>query len=352
VSLLAPYRLGSLPLQNRIAMAPMTRSRAIGGVPNELMRDYYAQRATAGLLITEGTAPSPNGLGYSRIPGLYSPEQVAGWRVVTDAVHQAGGRIFAQIMHTGRISHALNMPKGARILAPSAVAASGTQYTDQEGPQPFPTPEAMSADDVQTTREEFVSSAKNAIAAGFDGVELHGANGYLLAQFMHPHTNRRIDNYGGNIENRGRFVVEVAQAVAAAIGPERTAIRFSPFNTYNDLPAYDDDGAQHIAVAGALRGFAFMHVIQNPHEKFGETLQAMREAFGGPLMLNGGFDKASAEAALAAGRADLISFGRPFIANPDFVARLEKNAPLAEASPALFFSAGREGYLDFPLHGA
>jgi N-ethylmaleimide reductase len=348
MNLYSPLRLGRLELPNRIVMAPMTRSRAIGGVPNSLMRDYYGQRASAGLIITEGTAPSPNALGYARIPGLFSAAQVAGWRAVTDHVHAAGGRIFAQIMHTGRITHPRNLPAGARTLAPSAVASAGTMYTDEEGPQPMPVPEVMTEADIRDTRNEFVTGAKHAIDAGFDGIELHGANGYLLEQFLNPHTNRREDAYGGSVEHRARFVIEVAQACAEVLGPDRVGIRLSPFNTFNDLPVHDEVVAQYTTLARALRGLLYAHVLRNPNEGFPKALAAIREGFGGPIMMNGGFDAEQAEAAIAGGQADLVSFGRPFIANPDLVSRMQSKQPLAAPDPSTFYTPGERGYSDYP----
>ncbi len=348
MDLFSPYRLGSLELKNRVVMAPMTRSRAIGSVPNDLMRDYYVQRASAGLTITEGTAPAPNALGYARIPGLFSTEQTAGWRVVTDAVHAAGGRIVAQLMHVGRVAHPLNLPPGARIVAPSAVRAEGSMWTDQEGPQPHPEPVAMNEDDLADARGAFVLAAKNAVAAGFDGVELHGANGYLLEQFLHPHANRRTDAYGGSVDARARYVVEVAAAAADAIGAERVGIRLSPYNTFNDLPPHAEVHAQYEALARALRGLLYVHVVASQNDAFSATLDSIRGAFGGPVILNGGFDAERAKAALAGGRADLISFGRPFIANPDLVERMRRGVELATPQPQTFYTPGREGYVDYP----
>ena len=210
--------LGGVTLQNHLVMAPMTRSRAINNVPNELIAQYYAQRASAGLIVTEGTSPSPNGLGYARIPGIFSDEQIAGWRRVTEAVHARGGRIFVQLMHTGRVSHALNLPAGARVLAPSAIAAAGEMYTDADGMKPLPVPEAMTDADITAAVAEFAQAATNAVAAGFDGIELHSANGYLLEQFIRPSSNQRTDRYGGTIGNRVRFLLEVVDATVAAIG--------------------------------------------------------------------------------------------------------------------------------------
>jgi N-ethylmaleimide reductase len=348
MKLFCPFQLGPLQLPNRVVMAPMTRSRAVGALPNELMRTYYAQRASAGLVITEGVAPSPNGLGYARIPGLYSRAQIERWREITDAVHAAGGRIFVQLMHTGRIAHPLNQPEGARIVAPSAVRAAGTMYTDQQGPQPHPEPEEMSADDVRAARDEFAQAARNAIDAGFDGIELHAANGYLLEQFLHPHTNRRTDAYGGSVAHRARFVVEVVEASASAIGAERVGIRLSPYNTFNDLPIHDEVDAQYSMLAASLRGLAYVHLVANAHPGFGPLAERIRVEYGGPLILNGGYDLARANADVEAGRAALISFGRPFIANPDLVARFQHGAELATPRAELFYTPGAEGYVDYP----
>lgn len=348
MKLFSPLRLGRLELPNRVVMAPMTRSRAIGGVPNDLMREYYTQRTTAGLIVTEGIAPSPNALGYARIPGLFAAAQVEGWRAVTSSVHEGGGRILAQLMHTGRIGHPHNLPSGARVLAPSAVRAEGTMWTDRGGAQPMPEPEAMTAAELVEARAEFVTAAKNAIEAGFDGIELHGANGYLLEQFLHPHTNRRQDAHGGSVEKRARFVIEVADACGEAIGRDRVAIRLSPFNTYNDLPTHDEVEAQYTTLARGLRGLLYVHLVASADPGFAKAAVAVHEAFGGPVMLNGGFDGERAEAALAEGRADLVSFGRPFIANPDLVVRLKNGATLAAPEPSTFYTPGAQGYVDYP----
>lgn len=348
MSLFTPFALGPIQLDHRVVMAPMTRSRALGGVPNDLVRDYYAQRAPGGLLITEGTAPSPNGLGYARIPGLFSPEQVRGWRAVTDAVHAAGGRIVAQLMHVGRIGHPDNLPAGARLLAPSAVRAEGTMWTDASGPQPHPEPQAMSADEVRAAIQEFASAARNAREAGFDAVELHGANGYLLEQFLNPHTNRRTDEYGGDVARRARFVLEAVDAAAAAIGRDRVAIRLSPYNTFNDLPIYDETEAQYLELARALRGVLYVHLVQSRHAGYAAAEEGIRRAYGGPIVLNGGFDRDSAETAISQGRADLISFGRPYIANPDLVRRLREGSPLATPDHTTFYTPGATGYTDYP----
>ncbi len=257
--------LGLQTLQNHLVMAPMTRCRATDNIPTALMVEYYAQRATAGLIITEGTSPSPNGLGYPRIPGIFSPAQIAGWKAITDAVHAGGAKIFIQFMHCGRIAHPLNLPAGARMLAPSAVAAAGEMYTDAEGMKPHPVPQAMTEADIKATIAEFVQAAKNAVAAGFDGIELHGANGYLLEQFIRPNTNQRTDGYGGAIENRARFVLEVADAVTGVIGKDKVGIRLSPFGVFNDMPIYDAMEADYTYLAEQLnaRGLVYIHLVDH-----------------------------------------------------------------------------------------
>lgn len=348
MTLFTPFSLGKLTLRNRIVMAPMTRSRAIGNVPNDAMALYYEQRASAGLIITEAISPSPNGLGYARIPGLFNAEQTRGFRAVTTRVHARGGAIFAQLMHVGRIAHPLNLPKGARVLAPSAVRASGDMYTDAQGLQPFATPEAMSLADIEQAKQEFVRAAQNAIEAGFDGVELHGANGYLLEQFLHPGTNQRTDAYGGGDAQRNRFVIETAQAVAEAIGRERVGIRISPYNTFNDMPRREDAVLAYADLARALRGLAYIHVVGSDHPRFAETLAAIRRELAGPIILNGGLDRERAEQVLREGQAELVSFGRPFISNPDFVERTAQQAALAEPDPSTFYTPGVEGYTDYP----
>ncbi len=347
-SLFQPYTLGSLALTNRIVMAPMTRCRAIENVPNALMAEYYGQRASAGLIISEGVAPSPNGLGYARIPGLFSDAQVAAWRQVTDAVHAKGGKIFAQLMHTGRIGHPANMPAGAELLAPSAVAAAGTMWTDSDGMQAHPAPRAMTLQDIENAQSEFVQAAANAVAAGFDGVELHSANGYLLEQFINPTVNQRTDEYGGSVEKRARFLLEVAEKVCAQIGSERVGVRVSPHSTFNDMGSYDEIEAQYVYIASALSRLkiAYLHTLRGPHVAK-STLEAVRGAFEGPFMLNGGYNGEQACDDIDAKRADLISFGSAFISNPDLVQRLQSGAELAAANPDLFYTPGADGYTDY-----
>ncbi|MDE3245994.1 MAG: alkene reductase [Acidobacteriota bacterium] len=347
--------LGPLKLKNHLVMAPMTRSRAIGNIPNDLMAEYYGQRANAGMIITEGTSPSPNGLGYPRIPGIFSQAQVAGWKLTTQAVHSQGGKIFVQLMHCGRIGHALNLPAGARILAPSGVAAAGEMYTDAEGLKPHPVPEAMTEADIRATIEEFAQAAKNAVAAGFDGIELHGANGYLLEQFLRPSSNQRTDRYGGSIEHRARFVLEVAEAEIQAIGKEKVGIRLSPFGVFNDMPLYDAMESEYAWLAEQLdaRGLAYIHLVD--HSGMGappvpdSMKAAFRSAFKGKLILSGGYDAARAESDLASGRCDLVAVGVPFLANPDLISRWTTGAPLNAPDMGTFYTPGPKGYADYPI---
>jgi N-ethylmaleimide reductase len=351
--------LGSLTLANHIVMAPMTRSRAIGNIPNDMIAEYYAQRASAGLIITEGTSPSPNGLGYARIPGIYSAEQIEGWKKTTSAVHAKGGKIFIQLMHTGRISHGANMPEGAEIIAPSSVAAAGDMWTDSEGMVPNATPREMTTADIKASIQEFVQAGKNAVEAGFDGIELHGANGYLIEQFLSARSNQRTDEYGGSVENRARFLLEIAAGSIAAIGADKVALRLSPFGAAGDLlPHADDNHDLYVYLASKLNelGLVYLHLVD--HSGMGApavpaaTVDAIRELFKGTLILCGSYTANSAEADLESGKADLIAFGRPFIANPDLVERLKTGAELAQFDPATLYAPSingfEEGYIDYP----
>ena len=334
----------------------MTRSRAIGGLPNELMAKYYAQRAAAGLLITEGTSPSPNGLGYPRIPGIFSDAQQEGWRGVTDAVHEAGGRIFIQLMHTGRVSHPANLPEGGELLAPSAVPLTETgMWVDAEmGEEAIPTARAMTGAEVEEAVEEYADAARRAVDAGFDGVEIHGANGYLIQQFLHPHTNRRSDEWGGSPEARSRFALEVARSVSDAVGGERVGIRLSPYGVFNEMPLYEGIDEAYVELARRLGeiGLVYLHLVN--HSSMGapahppELQPALREAFDGAFVLSGGYDRERAEADLDAGNGELVAFGRPFLANPDLVSRLGADADLNEPRPNFFYTPGPEGYIDYP----
>ena len=353
---LSPYKLGNLPLKNRIVMAPMTRSRAIGNIPNKLMAEYYQQRASAGLIITEGVSPSPNGLGYARIPGLFSDEQVEGWKEVTDAVHGRGGKIFAQLMHTGRIAHSNNLPAGAKVLAPSSVHASGLMWTDQDGMLEHSTPEGMDLEEIESTKAEYVRAARNAVVAGFDGIELHGANGYLLEQFLSPHSNQRTDHYGGTLENRARFVLEVAREISDAIGTDKTAIRLSPYGVFNEMPHYNEIDATYAHLARELDkiGIAYIHLVDHSSGGAPEVplsiKKTIRDAFKNTIILTGGYTMSDAERDVNSGLADLVGFGKPFISNPDLVDRFKKNFPLnIKMDASTFYTPGSKGYTDYPV---
>jgi N-ethylmaleimide reductase len=351
--LFSPYKLGHITLKNRIVMAPMTRSRAAGNIPNEMMAEYYSQRADAGLLITEGTSPSPNGLGYARIPGLFNRDQLNGWRKVTDAVHKKSGNIVVQLMHTGRVSHPLNMPAHAKIISSSAEALKGEIWTDQKQMQPFPVPQEMSLDDIHDTIEEFGKSAQFAIEAGFDGVELHSANGYLIEQFINPTVNKRNDQYGGTIENRIRFVLEIAQKTADAVGGEKVGIRVSPYGVSNGLALYDEIDETYSLMAQKLSGIGlvYMHVVD--HSALGappvhpSVKTAIRTNFKGTLILSGGYDALKAEQDIKESKCDLVAFGRYFISNPDLVSKLKDGLKLQDADSNTFYTPGAKGYIDY-----
>jgi len=353
--LFQPFTLGDIELKNRVVMAPLTRSRAINNVPNDLMKTYYSNRAGAGLIITEGTSPSPNGLGYPRIPGMFSSEQMDGWKMITDAVHEKDGKIFIQLMHTGRIGHPLNLIDGAEILAPSAIQADGKMHTDQEGEQPHPTPRAMTKQDIEEAINEHVSSAQKAIFnSGFDGVEIHAANGYLLNQFINPDSNQRTDEYGGSIENRVRFVLEVARAMVAEIGADKVGIRVSPYVVMNDLSVYDEITATYKYLASELKkiGLVYIHIVDHEsmgaHEVPDSVKQTIRESFGGNIILSGGYNAERAEKDLQADKGELVAFGRAFIANPDLVKRMKTGTELNEPNQDTFYTPGAEGYTDYP----
>ncbi|MER5872246.1 alkene reductase [Streptomyces sp. NPDC002044] len=346
-----PVRIAGGILSNRIAVAPMTRSRAgAGGVANALVTEYYTQRASAGLIITEGVQPSVVGQGYPFTPGLHSAEQIAAWREVTDSVHAAGGRIFAQLMHAGRIGHPSLLPDGLIPVAPSAVAAQGQLFTG-EGMKDFVTPHELTGAEVRATIADFAQAARNAVEAGFDGVELHGANGYLIHQFLAPGTNRRTDEWGGTTENRVRFAVEVVKAVAAAIGAERTGLRVSPGNAYNDI-SEPDPRPVYEALVKEINGIglAYLHVTEHGPE-VRETTLALRKQFDGPLVLNPATEGPTDHRALTLiedGTADLLAFGALFLANPDLPDRLRTEGPYNTPDPATFFGGDARGYTDYP----
>lgn len=350
--MLTPYAKGALKLKNHLVMAPMTRSRAIDNLPNELMAAYYAQRAGAGLIITEGTAPSPNALGYARIPGIYSREQTNAWKTVTSAVHANGAKIFLQLMHTGRIGHPANLPAGARLVGPSKIKAAGEIWTDALGQQAYPEPEALTAEGIDAVIAEFVSAAHNAIEAGFDGVELHGANGYLVEQFLNPHVNNRTDTYGGNVENRARLAIRIVQEMAAAIGAGRVGVRFSPYSTLGDLPPYAEQEVHETYALLAREldksGIAYLHIGVSaiiPQQ----TFDVIRDGFKGTIILCNGLTPETAETALHAGFADLIAFGRAFLANPDLDKRIAAAAALNQPDFNTLYTPGPVGYTDYPV---
>jgi N-ethylmaleimide reductase len=346
-----PIIVGGRKLANRIVMAPMSRSRAYGAAatPGPSTARYYAQRASAGLIISEGISPSPIGYGYPATPGLYAEAQVAAWRPVTDAVHDAGGVIFAQLMHGGRIGHPSLLPDGAAPVAPSPVRAEAQVFT-RTGPQPCVQPRELNAAGVTATIEEFAVAARNAIEAGFDGVEIHAGNGFLVHQFLAGNTNARTDEWGGPIGNRIRFAVQVAAAAAEAVGPDRVGVQISPGNPYNDVTE-PDAGAVYPALATALGGLGLAYL--NVAETGGvELTPVLRAAWPGVLILNPNSEQRPAGPArmrlVADGVADMVSFGVLFLANPDLPARLARGGPFNRPDPATFYGGGDEGYVDYP----
>jgi N-ethylmaleimide reductase len=351
--LFTPISVGPLDLPNRVVMAPLTRSRAgAGNVPTALNALYYAQRASAGLIISEATQVAPEGQGYISTPGIHSAEQVKGWQCVTGAVHACGGRIVLQLWHVGRISHQSFQPGGKLPVAPSAIKPNVQAYT-ANGFEPVPTPRALDIGEIPGIVEQFAQGARNAMEAGFDGVEVHGANGYLIDQFLRDGTNKRTDAYGGSIENRTRFLLDVVDAVTAAVGAERTGLRISPQNGQSDISDSDPQRLfDHVASALSGKGLAYLHVIEGdtggtPVRPF--DYAELKRRFGGIVIANNGFDAERAESAIGEGRADLVAFGKPFISNPDLVARLYLKAPLAPANRDTFYGGGEQGYTDYPL---
>jgi N-ethylmaleimide reductase len=351
--LFTPINVGSLTLRNRVVMAPLTRSRAgPRNVPTQLNALYYAQRASAGLIISEATQISPEGQGYISTPGIHSAEQIAGWKCVTQAVHVGGGPIVCQLWHVGRISHPSFQPGGKAPVAPSAIKPDGQAFT-AKGFEPIPTPRALDLAEIPAIVEQYAQAARNALAAGFDGVEVHGANGYLIDQFLRDRTNRRTDRYGGSIDNRCRFLMEVVDAVIAAVSAERTGLRISPQNGQNDIADSDPQALfNHVADRLSGEGLAYLHIIEGdtsgaPVPPF--DYQTLKRLFGGTVISNNGFDKLSANEAIAEGRADLIAFGKPFIANPDLVIRLFFDAPLVPLHRETLYGGGEQGYTDYPI---
>ena len=349
--LLTPFKKGNLSLKNHLVMAPMTRSRAINNLPNDLMAEYYGQRSGAGLIITEGTAPAPEALGYPRIPGIFSEPQIEGWKKVTSAVHKDGTKIFLQLMHTGRIGHKDNLPDGAHLVGPTTKTAAGQIFTDTLGMQDHSEPIALTTEGIKTVIEGFTTAAKNAITAGFDGIELHAANGYLLEQFLNPAVNNRTDEYGGSMENRAKLILDIAGETTALIGKEKTGIRFSPFSTLGDLQAYNEEEVHetyaYLAKGLNTIGIAYIHISSNPNIPE-RTLDAIRANYNGTLILSNGLTPETAEQALHNSIADLVAFGRSFLANPDFARRIEETAPLNQVDFTTLYTPGVVGYTDYP----
>ncbi|MFL5540559.1 MAG: alkene reductase [Longimicrobiaceae bacterium] len=350
--LFTPFQLGPYELHNRLVMAPMTRSRAgEGNAVTELTVEYYAQRASAGLIVTEGTQVSPQGVGYTHTPGIHTDAQAEAWRRVTDAVHGLGGRIFAQLWHVGRVSHP-SFHGGERPVAPSALGFEG-QVLTYEGFQPYVTPRALETEEIAGVVAQFAAAAQRAYDAGFDGVELHGANGYLIDQFLRDGSNRRTDRYGGSVENRARFLLEVTAAVVDVWGGDRVGVRVSPRNPNNGMSDTDPE-ATFTHAARALGGFglAYLHVLEpvaGPMAQPGPRVTpALRRAFDGALIANGGYTAETGNAAIASGEADLVAYGAAFLANPDLPNRFRQGAPLNAPDRATFYGGGAEGYTDYP----
>jgi N-ethylmaleimide reductase len=346
--------LGSIHIKNRIVMAPLTRNRAgDGGVPHALNATYYAQRATAGLIVTEATPISPMGHGYPNLPGIYTDAQVAGWKTITDAVHAEGGKIVIQLWHVGRISHPNMLPNGVAPVAPSAIKPAGQAFTP-EGMIDYVEPRALAVDELSAIVQDYVHAAKYAIAAGFDGVEIHAANGYLLDQFLRDGSNQRTDNYGGRFENRARLLMEVTQAVVGEIGADKTGVRLSPVNPFNDMKDSDPQAVfNYVAENLNQLDLAYLHVVEGGIHGGGEAdpfdFETFRQLYKGQYMANLGYDKARGSAAIASGHANVIAYGVPFIANPDLVSRFTKDAPLNDADSNTFYGGGEEGYTDYPI---
>lgn len=354
IHLFTPLQVGPYELPNRIVMAPLTRNRAgEGNVPQALNAEYYAQRASAGLIITEASQISPQGVGYPFTPGIHTDAQVAGWRLVTDAVHARGGRIFLQLWHVGRISHPSLQPGGELPVAPSAIKPDGEAFT-YEGLQPFVIPRALEIREIPGIVEQYRVAATHALAAGFDGVEVHAANGYLLDQFLRDGSNRREDQYGGTRENRTRLLIEVLEAVTGVWGAERVGVRISPLNPFNSITdSQPDETFLHVARTLGPLGLAYLHVVESASDGVatsGHTIdwRTLRDTFGGLYMANGGYDRARAGNALLAGDADMISFGTLFLANPDLPERFLRKSELNVPDPDTFYGGDARGYTDYP----
>ena len=348
------YNLKNTTLKNKIVMAPMTRCRAIDNIPNDLMTEYYSQRAGAGLIISEGTSPSVNGLGYARIPGAFSPAQIEGWKQIAKGVHKNDGKIFVQLMHCGRMAVDENIPDGGEVLSASPIKADGEMYTDTKGMLPHTTPRAMTLKDIESTQNEFVNSAKKLIDAGIDGIELHAANGYLLEQFLNPKSNVRDDNYGGNFENRARFVLETTEKVVAAIGSDKVGIRLSPYGVNGDVQYEYDDLVElynYLALELKKLDIAYIHIVDHTAmgaPEFRTDIKAtIKGSFVGTVISGGGVASESDAQKVLDDGMDLVYVGRPFISNPDLVERFKDHKDLKAPNPDTFYTPGKEGYTDY-----
>jgi N-ethylmaleimide reductase len=353
--LFSPIVVGKLNLNNRIVMAPMTRSRAPQNLPNDSMAKYYGMRSSAGLIITEGASPSANGLGYARIPGLFNAEQVDAWKKITEAVHKNGGKIFVQLMHTGRVGHPLNLPSSGKLLAPSALASPGEMWTDTQGMQPHPVPVEMKEADILHAIQEYAQASLWALQAGFDGIELHSANGYLMDQFLNTASNQRQDNWGGSVENRIRFSAEVARACVSAVGADKVGMRISPYGVFNGMTPDPQMDELYLSLIKKLneQGLVYIHVVD--HSSMGAppvsaALKAkIRESFKGLYVLSGGYDAEKANIDLMENKGDLVAFGRPFISNPNLVEKMKEGKTFNPADSDTFYTPGEKGYLDYSL---
>lgn len=347
IPLLSPAQVGKLSLNNHMVMAPMTRSRAgAGDVASALMAEYYSQRASAGLIITEGSQVSAQGKGYLRTPGIFTPEQIAGWKQVTEAVHAKGGQIFLQLWHVGRLSHPLVQADGAQPVAPSAIKADGEIYT-AEGLKPYELPRALELDEIPGVVADFSQAARNAKLAGFDGVEIHGANGYLIDQFLRDGTNKRTDAYGGSVENRARLLKEVVEAVIEVFGASRVGVRLSPIFSYFSMSDSNPQATfEHAAGMLSRYGLAYLHIVEAGEGPF--DFRALKRRFNGPYIANGGYSAERAATAISQGDADLVAFGTPFLANPDLVERFKHGHALNAPDAATFYQGDERGYIDYP----
>jgi N-ethylmaleimide reductase len=352
-ALLAPFTLGKIHLKNKVVMAPMTRNRSPHNIPTESVAKYYSQRASAGLIITEGTSPSPNGLGYARIPGIFNDEQKTAWSKVTKKVHENGGKIFIQLMHTGRVSHPSNMPPNSIILAPSPIALTGKMFTDDNGLQDHPIPNEMNEKQIKDTIEEYGKAAELAIDAGFDGIEIHGANGYLVDQFLNTSSNKRIDSWGGTIENRIRFCLEVVKTISGKIGCDRVGIRVSPYGVFNDM-AIDNKIEETFEILSSELNkskILYMHIVDHSSMGAPEVKPSIkikiRKEFKQSLIFSGGYDARRAESDIVEKKCDLVAFARPFIANPSFVEKIKINQNIIAPDPNTFYTPGDTGYIDY-----